>query len=282
MRSKGSKFIGDPEFSEAESDLKDVYGINKSQIQWRRAKINELSVDGKDGKGAFHQEYPCNASEAFVSSVGNSLISAVLVERARQAQKKPDNIKAVGSLVMSCDIARYGGDATVIARKRGRFVNDFEVYYNNDTMQTAAILHNIINDEKPVALFLDCCGLGIGVFDRLRELGHFDVLRPVNGNSQALDTYQYHNKRAEMYGVLRKHLADKEIQQGLPDDDLLQVQLCGIDYLHDSKGKLQLESKANMKSRGKGSPDRADALAMLFAEPVFEGGGVFHPDIDLL
>jgi hypothetical protein len=34
-------------------------------------------------------------------------------------------------------------------------------------------------------------------------------------------------------------------------------------------GKLQLESKEDMKARGIPSPNRADALALTFAHPVY-------------
>ena len=44
--------------------------------------------------------------------------------------------------------------------------------------------------------------------------------------------------------------------------------LCAPEYFYNTKGKLQLESKEDMKDRGLPSPDDGDALALTFAAPV--------------
>jgi hypothetical protein len=51
----------------------------------------------------------------------------------------------------------------------------------------------------------------------------------------------------------------------LPNDALLLRQLGEIRYRYDSRGRLKLESKDDLKKRGQPSPDRADALALAFA-----------------
>ena len=69
----------------------------------------------------------------------------------------------------------------------------------------------------------------------------------------------------------------------LPDDDILQTELSGVQYQVDSKGRIKLEAKQAMRSRGMSSPDRADAVSLLFAEPVYdelETGGTYLPEID--
>ncbi|HEX4373924.1 MAG TPA: hypothetical protein VHZ50_11530, partial [Puia sp.] len=47
----------------------------------------------------------------------------------------------------------------------------------------------------------------------------------------------------------------------------LHADLCSIRYKFDSKTRLQLERKEDMKKRGIRSPDEADALALTFACP---------------
>ena len=51
----------------------------------------------------------------------------------------------------------------------------------------------------------------------------------------------------------------------MPKDDLLLAELVSPKYKFTSSGKLQLESKDDMRKRGLASPDRADALALPFA-----------------
>jgi hypothetical protein len=58
-----------------------------------------------------------------------------------------------------------------------------------------------------------------------------------------------------------------------PDDQVLAGELTGPEAFINRAGKLQLESKEEMKRRGLASPNRADALALTFARKVFAGKG---------
>jgi hypothetical protein len=85
----------------------------------------------------------------------------------------------------------------------------------------------------------------------------------------------YHNRRAEMWDELR-HWLESESGAQLPDDTQLCGELCAVNKKYDSQGRLQLEEKAEIKSRLGRSPDMADALALTFAEPVFDLGDSFY------
>jgi hypothetical protein len=71
-----------------------------------------------------------------------------------------------------------------------------------------------------------------------------------------------------MYGVLLDWLKEAPCQ--LPDDDALQNDICSVRYKYTSRGQYQLEKKEELKKRLGRSPDRADSLALTFAEPVHE------------
>ena len=45
---------------------------------------------------------------------------------------------------------------------------------------------------------------------------------------------------------------------------------CGPSYRYDSLTRLQLEKKEDMRRRGVASPDEWDAVALTFAEPVYD------------
>ena len=76
------------------------------------------------------------------------------------------------------------------------------------------------------------------------------------------------NKRAESWWSLREALREGNLTITAPDADGLKYQLTAPKYQYDSKGRIKLESKDDMKKRGVKSPDRADALAMSYA-PTF-------------
>lgn len=68
----------------------------------------------------------------------------------------------------------------------------------------------------------------------------------------------------------------------LPENENLAAELCCVNKKYDSRGRLQLEEKEEIKKRLGKSPDMADALALTFAEPVFEmpneNNGYLPPD----
>src|SRR5262245_41497241 len=75
---------------------------------------------------------------------------------------------------------------------------------------------------------------------------------------------RYANKRAEMWGFMRKWC-----KVGcLPDDAELIADLGNVEYGYDASDALLLERKDDMRRRGLASPDDGDALALTFAHPV--------------
>lgn len=252
----------DPEFLETdeERELIELYGLNIPQLIWRRYKILELSVGGLNGTKAFMQEYPCSSTEAFQTTGEDTFIAPNIVMAARKG-----NAERFGSLVIGVDPARFGDDRTSIIRRRGRVSYGLESYAKKDTMEVAGIVHRIIINESPSKVCIDIGGLGAGVYDRLKELGHAETIISINSGSTPLDQNRYLNKRAEMWGIMREWLLDTPCQ--IPDNDSLHADLCSIKYKFDSKTRLVLEKKEDMKKRGIRSPDEADALALTFARP---------------
>ncbi len=52
----------------------------------------------------------------------------------------------------------------------------------------------------------------------------------------------------------------------LPDDDDVRADLSALRYMFTQDGRIQIESKDDCRKRLGRSPDRADALALAFAE----------------
>ena len=88
----------------------------------------------------------------------------------------------------------------------------------------------------------------------------------MNGGSKASDSEKHLNLRAEMYDGLRQRFADGDIS--IPDDAELISQLASLTFSYTSRGQLQIESKDRIRSSGRQSPDKADALALAFGRNV--------------
>lgn len=245
-----------------EEELAEQYGLTNDQLAWRRNKITEFSVNGVDGVRSFMQEYPCNSAEAFQLSGEDTYIDTDLVMRAR----KSDYNDYVGPLLLGVDPARFGSDRTAIIRRRGRIAYKLETHIKKDTMEITGLVNRIIQEEKPAKVFVDVGGLGAGIVDRLKELGHDEIVVAVNAGSTPLDQYKYNNKRAEMWAELKAWLSDAPAK--IPDSDELHSDLCGTRYRIDSNSRLVMEKKEDMKKRGVRSSDCADSLCLTFAQPV--------------
>jgi hypothetical protein len=133
-------------------------------------------------------------------------------------------------------------------------------------MEITGMVHRIIMEERPAKVFVDVGGLGAGIVDRLKELGHDSIVVGVNAGSSPLNQYKYNNKRAEMWAELKAWLMDGPVK--IPDSDELHSDLCGVRYRIDSNSRLVMEKKEDMKKRGVRSSDCADSICLTFAQPV--------------
>ena len=243
-----------------EEELKEQYGLNDNQLQWRRKKIVQLSVNGVNGEKSFCQEYPNNPNEAFQLTGEDSFIDSNIVVTARHAK-----CEKFGPLLIGVDPARFGDDRTSIIMRQGRVAFNLKSYVKRDTMEVAGIVYQLIKEFNPHKVFVDVGGLGAGVVDRLVELVGRDIIMAVNAGSAPLDGARYRNKKSEMWATMKEWLNETPVQ--IPDSDSLHADLCGVKYKFDSNTRLIMESKEDMKKRGLRSSDEADALALTFALP---------------
>lgn len=246
--------------TEEEEYLLSIYsedGLTKPHLAWRRIKISEFSNDYDVGLERFKQEYPMNAQEAFLNPIENVFINSKHVVKARNA-----NVDSTTRLIIGVDVAIGDNDKTAIIRRRGRVAYNLETFRNLNTMEIAGLLKHIIDKEKPYRVYIDCIGIGAGVVDRLREQG-YDMVEGINVARSANYKDKYKNLRAEIWAEMKDWLMqDMSVQ--IPDDDILHGDLCNLGYKYDSSGRLQIESKDDLKARGMPSPDTADALALTF------------------
>ena len=198
----------------------------------------------------------------FPLSDDNTIIPFHLVEAA---QHRDIVVSEETSVVWGLDVARFGSDATALCKRQGPVVTELRSWRGLDLMQTTgrvvAEYEALSPSKRPTEILVDSIGVGSGVVDRLREL---DL--PVRGINVAEspsmgDTYM--NLRSELWFKCKAWLEDRSCK--LPKDDQLQAELTAIRYSFTSSGKMKAESKDEMRRRGVGSPDLADALCLTMA-----------------
>jgi hypothetical protein len=246
--------------TEDEIEYQRLHGLSLEQLAWRQAKIRD---DFGEDSIRFQVEYPSTAAEAFAVSRHDAFIPPELMAKAQVA-----GVQGRGALLVGVDPARFGAAATAIVHRRGREVLRVERLYKADTMQVAGRIVNLIRNDRPGRVFIDAGGLGAGIYDRLTEMKYGDVVIPVQFGERALRFDRYVNRRAEIWDCVKEWLRIGGVSLGR--DESLPGELNGPGYSYDSQGRLKLESKEEMRSRGIASPDAADALALTFACPMPE------------
>lgn len=173
------------------------------------------------------------------------------------------------------DLARFGSDSSALCKRFGSVVPEkVKVWKNVDLMQSVAIVRNEWDttplDQRPEEIFADVIGVGAGFVDRCRELG-----LPVRGiNVSETPSYGSNclNLRAELWNEGKKWLEMRNCR--IEGDEDLVAELTTPRYRFNAQGKLQIESKDEMKKRGLASPNRADAFLLTFAGGACTAAGV--------
>lgn len=210
---------------------------------------------------------------SYSASVANAWIPAAHVTEAQM--RGPADIRPSGPVRLGVDVARFGDDKSAITPRDNRIVYPQVVWGKQDTMQSAAkvkdytLSWNEANPSRPVEqIAVDVIGIGAGVVDRLNEFEELKGIQIIGVNSSIkLDDGRNYNMRARMWRDMKEWLDPKNGPVSLPNDQELQVDLTSLHYSYRNS-ELLIESKDDAKKRGIKSPDRADSLALTFAEPV--------------
>jgi len=265
----------DMELSMEEGEMLDLYakdGLTKEHLMWRRAKIrNEFSGD----EMLFKKEYPFNPQEAFEVSDDKAFIKAKHVIRAKNTP--PVAVAVQPPLIIGVDPARMGGDKFRLVFRQGRNCSQAMTLPPMEVDQSAQRLIQIIKKYNPQRVNIDTGGLGVGVYDIVKNAGFGKIIKGIAfGSRDVMEPEKYYNKRAEMYGLANEWLQDAPvcIRFADPKDmDQLQAELTSVQIKrYGVNNELLLESKEEMRSRGIPSPDLADAFVLTFATNVTDSG----------
>ena len=224
-------------------------------IKWARDQIAEHGRDNIWVKTNVFGEFPQEAI--------NSLIS---LDEVRASMRRYYRDYQIGPTprILGVDVALYGDDSSVIASRQGIQAFPFQTYRNMNGPQGASQVIRRWNDFNADACFIDSTGgFGSSWIDQLKLLGRTPI--GVHFAQKSANRLKYENKRAEMYQLMADWI---RAGGALPLDEELVQDLASTTYTVDN-GPMKIEPKALIKKKQNGrSPDKADALALTFAEPV--------------
>lgn len=249
-------------FFESHNRMKHAWWTRQWSCQDSPLVAQEFIDEMRNRYGEQSSAYRVRVLGDFPLTDDDTIIPYHLVEAA---QNRDIEVADDTDVIWSLDVARFGSDATALCKRQGPIVTELRSWRGLDLMQTTgrvvAEYEALPPSKQPTEILVDSIGIGSGVVDRLREL---DLpVRGVNVSESPSMGDTYMNLRSELWFKCKAWLEDRSCK--LPKDDQLISELTSIRYSFTSSGKMKAESKDEMRKRGLGSPDLADALCLSMA-----------------
>lgn len=232
-------------------DSRTVKGTNKKKIaQWAA----DHGEDSDFFKVRVRGEFPSQSAMQFIS--GDDVDAA----RNRHLRKEQYHFAPV---IIGVDPAWTGDDSLEIMLRQGLYSKSLASLPRNDNdVEVANLIARLEDEYQADAVFIDA-GYGTGIVSAGQVMGR--TWRLIWFSGKVVDP-GYLNKRAEMWGTGKRWIKSGGAID--PKDEGLYQDLIGPETVPRLDGKIQLESKEDMKERGLPSPNKGDALMLTFAEPV--------------
>lgn len=238
-------------------------------------KANRISQEWADQRkrqwGESSAVYQNRVLGNFAASDEDGVIPLAWIEAANERWHA---VEDWGSFVcLGVDVARSGSDSTERALRYEAGIKEILTTNKEDTMQTAGRVVGNLRALGGYAM-IDLVGLGAGTFDRVREQG-YDA-RPFNAGERTdkkdvSGELGFTNKRSAAWWNMREMLDPANGHNvALPEDDELTGDLTAPKWRVMSGGKIQVESKEDIKKRIGRSTNKGDGVIQAFwleAEP---------------
>lgn len=237
-------------WSTAQIDSRTVAMTNKAQLN---KMVEDYGEDSDIVKVRIRGVFPAASAKQFISIDD--------VDAAQKRHLRPDQYDFAPK-ILTVDPSWSGDDPFVIGLRQGLSFKVLRSIPKNDNdIQMANLIAQLEDEHQADAVFIDA-GYGTGIKSAGDTMGRAWQL--VWFGEKATNP-GYLNKRAEMWGGAKEWLKSGG---AIEDDGELYQDLIGPETVPRMDGKIQLESKQDMKQRGLPSPNKGDCLALSFAYPV--------------
>jgi hypothetical protein len=162
---------------------------------------------------------------------------------------------------MSIDVARFGGDRSVIVIWVGLVVLDIKVYTKLSTTELSSEIQDLMRSHgiHPNNCIVDSDGVGGGVADQIRGTNFVNNSSPLHKQNFINLKSQCYVKLSQMFkeGLISVNISEPALVDDLTQE-LLAVKLKDV----DKDNKVSVASKDEMKKILGKSPDLSDAFMM--------------------
>lgn len=181
---------------------------------------------------------------------------------AQYGENPPELVRPI----MGLDVAEYGRDANSLCLRYGNWVPNFKKRNGIDPDTVALWASKIYKEVNCRSGKIDAIGIGSGIPSRMGRDGCNGVAgikvneKPSNKHSQ---DGEFGSLRDEIYWLMAKWVQNDSSM--LPPNKTLVDSLLALQYEVNSKGKICIISKKQLKTKLGYSPDDLDSLALTFS-----------------
>lgn len=254
------------------------YNTHKKLKQlWKTYKITSFDSSRVDPSfprsmeatyGRDSQQYKVRCLGEFPEGNADSIIPRAWVEEAVGRNILPTGREMI---LWGVDPGR-GGDPTGFCERSGDGIMDLQEWHDENLMRVVGKIKMkwdlLAPSARPSMIYVDVIGLGAGVADRLEELGL--PVTAVNVAEMSSMKDRYVRLRPELWDNARSFFERKRcwINAAIPQErlDRFVEEAAEPCYKEHSSGKVDMESKKDLKARGVKSPNMMDALCLTLVE----------------
>lgn len=230
--------------------------------QWVDKMISEYGAESQIVKARVYAEFP--------DAAGDVLIPLQVAEQFYQEGLEPS-----GDVTMGIDVARFGGDESIISIWKGRDLWKIEVVKEHSeksrTTDTARVAAELAKTLLCRVIAVDDIGVGGGVTDALCDrkgaywAGEHCQIVPITASEQAPNPDKFKNFKSEALWEFANELKAEKIRSSVNDDKMV-YQMSSYRKKFEVDGRIRIlfpENKGDKMSE-ESSPDRAEAVWMGF------------------
>lgn len=252
--------------------FKDCFSKNRHRWQNHRVDARQVTLTNKAKINQWVADYgeesdfvKVRVRGDFPNTGDRQYIPGDIVDKARGRHLRLEEYN-FAPVIIGVDPQWSGADEGVIYLRQGNMSKKLMSFRGiKDDFIIAGHVARFEDEYRADAVFIDL-GYGTGIYSGGKQMKRDWILVPFGG--EAADP-GFLNKRMEMWANMRKWLASGGSLENDPVicDELIAPEAYVVPTGRNA-GKLFMESKEDLKSRGVESPNRADALALTFAFPV--------------
>ncbi len=168
-----------------------------------------------------------------------------------------------GLVQVGIDVAGPGEDETVVTVKQSATVLK-QLFFADKDPRGKVVMALAEYGPRVEYVNVDSTGLGFFFGHHIKDQGY--KVNFLNAQDPAAEPLRFANLKSEIAWNLREQLEAGHVA-GIRDETTIS-QLSTLQWRPDNRGRIEVESKDELRERGLRSPDRAESLMLAFAKPV--------------